>query len=932
MRTLHDQLSGAGNITILHVNIRSISANFETLEAFIVNLKFKPEFIVCTETWNVPHIGLFKIAGYHSHYNEGKINKADGVVMYTKNTLTVNTVIDKIEGHNILTSTVKCNINKTIKISGLYRCHDWMKPDFMNTMKKLLHKYKGCKNHFIVGDFNMDIQSSEAIIDDFLYNFLENGYVPFFNKITRPNNADPNRGSCIDNIFGKTDLISIRSCKYMTPLADHYPMFLSINIARDSWNEHSKNIFLHTNFGKLLENSRKVQWLKILKIDDIDIATDTLISMIQELVERSTTRKKIKKEQNVPRKNWITPGIIKSCDTKEILYKKWMRDPNNLILKSNYKLFKKKLRQVIIEAKNEYNSKIINTKAKNSKELWKHINKTLNRQNTKKSEVHHLVVDGNRVESKDVIAEEFNNFYSTVGRKLAGKIQTPHEELHLPNFITNTLYLTPASCNEIIKTILAMPEKAGGIDGISVRALKTIVGFLAIPLEYIFNLAILKSKWPKALKKGEIIPVYKSGNKSSVSNYRPITLISNIAKLFEKLVHLRLTKFLDDNDIISKMQFGFRKNVGTSKALAKITEIISENLDNGTSTITAFLDLAKAFDTVNHRILLRKLARYGIRGKALELIDSYLSDRLQRVKLDSIKSNDKSIDTGVPQGSILGPLLFILYINDLFDVLPENTVLSYADDTVVVCTGTSWNEAQQKMNHTLQSVSVWLALNQLTLNVSKTVYIPYGITKKSIPKELVIKINGQPIQRVNTAKYLGVIFDCHLKWQQHVTSIKKKTKYLIFVFKKLSQFMNGPTLMTVYYALFNSYATYGIIAWGGAYKSVLNGLQNIQNRLLKIIYKKNPNMKKPLTLNQAFALHALLEHHLSLKKLYVESNSRTRKKDLPVNKHNKSAFSRFHKNVATKCFNVLPIELKIVDDKKLVLLKKKAKPIIVTVY
>ena len=197
-----------------------------------------------------------------------------------------------------------------------------------------------------------------------------------------------------------------------------------------------------------------------------------------------------------------------------------------------------------------------------------------------------------------------------------------HDEhfLELPDINSHTMYLEPIHCEEIYKIILSMQDKAGGADKINAKVLKCLSTYICVPLEHIFNLCILKSSWPNALKKAEVVPIFKSGNKNIMMNYRPISLISNIAKIFERLVFNRLIKFLNDKSIISDKQFGFLKDIGTKDALAYVSKQIYEKLNKPTPILATFLDLEKAFDTVNHNILFKKLSRYGIRGTSLDLL------------------------------------------------------------------------------------------------------------------------------------------------------------------------------------------------------------------------------------------------------------------------------------------------------------------------
>ena len=298
-------------------------------------------------------------------------------------------------------------------------------------------------------------------------------------------------------------------------------------------------------------------------------------------------------------------------------------------------------------------------------------------------------------------------FFCNIGKRLSDKIRLPKNgEIKLPTINSKSIFFEPTNHHEIENILRNMENKHGRNDNINSKTLKTLVKHLIDSLTHICNLCIDKAIWLDALKSAEVIPIHKSKEKHMATNYRPISLISNPAKILNKILHKGITTFINKCDILAKNQYGFRKNKSTKDVLTLISNVIYGKLDKSTPIAIIFFDLAKAFDTVNHQILLDKLYNYGIRGSAHNLIKSYLGNRLQKGKLNQITSQLESVNTGVPQGTILGPLLFLLYINDLLLDIPEDSTVSYADDTAVVTSAKTWKEVETNMNETAHNINM----------------------------------------------------------------------------------------------------------------------------------------------------------------------------------------------------------------------------------
>ena len=903
---------------ILHLNIRSLNANFESLLILIKSLKIEPYIIVCTEVWKLTQYQYYKIKDYNIYYNFGDINQNDGVVVYIREDVTHTTETTTFGKLKIINSCIKLSNKKTLEISSMYRSHDFGCAEFIRNLNEYLEKKRKVTNHLIIGDFNINIKENNIISLTFLNKLYEKGFYPGFTNTTRPTNLTADSGTCIDNIFIKTEFLSTKALTLKAPITDHYPIFLEIKTEKISRNKCEENVTKY-NYNSLYNNAMLLDWSKYKKTKNPNEIVNGMIKDIQNCLENSKCTIKNRKSVKKPRKDWITKAIIKSCQTKEILYNKLKRHPENNDLKNQYKNYIKTLDKVIKEAKNNFNKKTIEQNKSDPRKLWTCINEKIGRTRKKDNNtITKIQIDNDTIIDNDTeIANKMNEYYCKLGEKLSNNITVPtHTKLDLPKSNPKTIFIKPTNEKEIINIINQLKLKKGGVDNINAMTLKTLATTISDTLAYVFNLCIELSIWPEALKVAEVVPIYKSGKKNDMGNYRPISLISNIAKIFEKIIHKRVIDFMDESKIISKKQFGFMKNIGTTDALQHICTIIYDKLDKSIPIAVTFLDLAKAFDTVNHEILLDKLYAYGIRGKCYKLLKSYLSTIKQKTIIGKDYSKFNTINTGVPQGTILGPLLFILYVNDLLNNMPENSIMSYADDTAVIATGKTWTEVEDKMNLYLDYVSTWLRLNKLTLNIQKTIFITFGNYCDSVPGTINIKINNQLINRVNEAKYLGIYFDSNMKWNKHIEYLINKTKYLIFIFTKLSKFMDKSTLNMIYYALFNSVISYGITAWGGAYQNNIQLLQSVQTRILKIINKNNFQEIIPLNLQQLFAYDCLRFYYSNLKEQFNNSTRQTRYKSIIPPKHHKTVSNKNSYLRAIFIFNSMPNNLKVLDIEK----------------
>ena len=377
-------------------------------------------------------------------------------------------------------------------------------------------------------------------------------------------------------------------------------------------------------------------------------------------------------------------------------------------------------------------------------------------------------------------------------------------------------------------------KNSTGHDNVSSIVVKKTILNIADPLTHIFNSSLRVGVVPNSLKVAKVVPIYKSGPKDQFSNYRPISVLPFFSKLLEKIVNNRLVEYLNKWSILTQNQYGFRSNHSTCMAVIDMCDKITQALDENKYAAGIFIDLSKAFDTVNHNILLKKLELYGIRGTCLDWFSSYLTNRSQFISVNGSMSSKQLVTCGVPQGSILGPLLFLIYINDITACSNIIKFILFADDTNLFCSNNSLSELESILNGELEHLSVWFKANKLSLNTAKTNYILFRNKGKSL-SNLMIRINGTLISQVNQTKFLGLYIDEALTWDNHITHISSKISKSIGIIRKLSHILPNQVLTTLYNTLITPYLNYCNIIWASNYSTRLKPLEILQKRVIRIL-------------------------------------------------------------------------------------------------
>ena len=398
------------------------------------------------------------------------------------------------------------------------------------------------------------------------------------------------------------------------------------------------------------------------------------------------------------------------------------------------------------------------------------------------------------------------------------------------------------SVDTIMQLISKLKSKdTKGHDLISNNLLKAIKHEIVKPLTFIINQSLKTGTFPDRLKVARVRPLFKKGDNQLITNYRPISILPSLSKIFEKVMHMQLTYYLESNSLMATTQYGYRSGHSTELASLELVDRIYGHLENNDIPCAVFCDLSKAFDCLSHPILLGKLEYYGIRGIPLQLIKSYLQNRTQFVQINSTMSTTTSINIGIPQGSVLGPLFFNICINDIKNCTNKFDIVSYADDTTLISTIDSFTSPNtnisDNINSELENVNKWLAAQKLCLNVLKTKYMMFHTPQKRIP-ELHLSINNIDIEKVDSFNFLGLVLDTHLKWNFHVRKVANKLTHINWILSKLKHIFPQKILKTIYSSLIESHINYCLVLWGTNYDRIFK-LQKKAVRTISLAHYKS---------------------------------------------------------------------------------------------
>ena len=826
-------------ISVISQNIRSFNANLDSF-LLLFDENCRPDSFIFSETWlgeNEPVI-IPDYTGFHTIRNHGR---SGGVSIFVRNSLNAEKINElSYANDTIEICTVKiANGTSHVFICALYRPHSGTIEHFSDAVENILaSRILGNSSVILSGDFNINLMSNNGDVDRFVDMMRSHHFLQTITGITHPsiNNSAP---SLLDHVW-LNNISNYNSATIRSGVTDHYSTIIQLPfICKKNLHDKIKITFRDCSIENqnIFENKiANFDW-ETIRSPNPETFLQNFISILN-LSYQASFPLKIK---FVTSKYFSNPWHNKEVKTlSEARIKYHNLHLLGLVTRKQYSSFRNKVTNLIRKYKEKFYVESFARNFGNIKKTWETIREICNGKAV--SSIDKILHNGSYHNEPSEIAAIFNQYFVTIAHDLADALPTTEESPYSyvrPN-TSAPFDLYPVTSEEISNIIKSLKLTKTDVNEISVKLFKKYHTYFLTHLCEIINLCFSTGIFPKCLKSAVIIPIFKNkGLSTDISNYRPIALLPFISKIFERCIFNRLTDYATFCNLIPPTQFGFRKGKSTKDALIFITERIYDtfNRGQGAFNVNIFIDFKQAFDTIDHTILLNKLSWYGITGKNNDLISNYLSDRFQSVRIGNSLSPPLAITKGVPQGSILGSLLFLFFITDLSNVSDIFTSVLFADDLDLNIECNNIEQCNQLCNQELQKIFSWSNANKLSINFgrNKSYYIVHSYSNLEA-NSFNIQINNHNLENMSEAKYLGVIIDSKLKYDKHINFISEKISKSIGVLYKLNKLkIPKSVLKQIYYSLIYSILNYNICSYAGTYEAHTNRLLILQKRAIRLI-------------------------------------------------------------------------------------------------
>ena len=709
-------------------------------------------------------------------------------------------------------------------VGVIYRPPGGNVAEFNEELGKILSKVRGI-NTYLLGDFNLDLLQADKHkpTNDFLQGFYVGGVYPL---ISLPTRITDTSATLIDNIWTNNLVAEMGSGLVTVRISDHLPIFSFIG-----GNTQGSERVKQGNHGwhRIVNDARITRFAEDLSNWDFDEARALGVEAnvarfrneFRDMYDRVFPWSRNKKNMKDEEKPWLDNHELKTLIAeKGKLYS--MKVKNRLDSNGRERLVEvtKQVNAMRQKLKRTYFQQKLERIKGNLKATWEVLGEALRGKKSKLGEAPCAYFEENGVGITDgkQIVKGFCDFYCKIGPELAKKVPTEPERNfkdYLGDRVEDNLYWRPTSPIEVEEFCQALEGNKGmGWDGISPRDIKAVAREISGPLSRLFNCCMREGHYPASFKVARVVPVFKAEDQTQFSNYRPVSVLPVLSQVFERILKARLIQFLGKHDIIIPSQYGFRAGHSTAMAILDMVEKVRQAWAEKHDALGVFIDLKKAFVTVDHDILLSKLEHYGVRGQTLNLLKSYLGGRSQYVCYGGYESERGPVTCGVPQGSVLGPLFFLIYVNDMIRASRELEFVLFADDTNIFARSKEVGDLFRKVNAGMEELSKWFRCNKLTLNLKKTEYVYFGKPGNRSQPSLGLKVGGQEIRRVEGARFLGVWVDERLRWTEHIDKVLAKVGRLVGVLGRVRNAVGGSSIHKLYNALVLPHLQYCLMVWG----------------------------------------------------------------------------------------------------------------------
>ena len=830
-------------LNVMHLNIHYLYSKIDELKILLSQQQNIDILCVCETFLNDEFSSEdIQLQNYQLFRKDRKAN-GGGLLIYVKENLRCSQRDDlHVDGIEAMWLEVKHEFQKAFLLGYTYRPPSspqrWM-TDFEQILEQVFTENKEV---ILLGDFNLNLLDKNNHVRNWLQ-VTES--VNLFQLVDTPTRVTALSSTVIDHAYSNMPENIVDIFVPVYAISDHYPVCLTRKMSSNSpsGSQHKTITYRymrHFDNIEFLEDLESQPWSMLDNCENPNNALDFFLQIFETVLNKHAPQK-VKRVKHVLQPNWFNEEIAEACKKRDYFHKK--QDMGN------FRVWRNNVKTLIVNSKRQYYAKNINSNKRNPKQLWKNLHDLTNK-SKKYSTPSINKQDGEPVLDPEETANSFNDFFISVFEQyVTDELSTNCISDNLKTFIQTKLSsevkfdIPPISVTYVKNQLASLdPTKATGLDGLSAKFLRISSSVIAAPLTKILNLSISTGIFPDSFKKAKVTPCFKKGDKSDKSNYRPISVLSLLSKIIEKHVAEYLKSYLESHDLLYERQSGFRSKHSCETALTAIVDDWISAIDNNEIIGTVLLDLSKAFDLVSHRLLLEKLRYYQFSDRSLHWFKSYFDHRSQQVSISGTLSSSKLISSGVPQGSVLGPLLFLIYINDLPLEIKKCIIDKFADDTTMSKSGCSVKKVTEDLNEDIKNAVKWCNNNKMAINTAKT----KAMFITSAQKQAVIQenppnlnINTTSIEISNKESLLGVTIDNTLNWSAQVEATIKKCNSLLFLLGRIKNFIDLPTRKLFFNAYILPHLDYCCTIWGNCSNELLHRIIKFQKRAARMILDKD---------------------------------------------------------------------------------------------